>query len=525
MGGYERTTRKPPEKVEPGRSEPVPVLTVVCHPDLERVGERALLPALARGRAVELSRSAPEFAQPGRAIGLPLETAFVSRSPVVLRPGSGGNLLVEPSKGGMRLRVCGKLLEAPLELTPDTLARGVDLELGGAVVLLLHLADASTGRSSPAYGLVGDSDAIWAARQAVTRVADLEVPILLRGESGTGKELVARAIHESGPRRNRPFVGVNLSAVTPTLAAAELFGTVKGAYTGAVSSQRGFFQAAHGGSLFLDEVGECPVDVQTMLLRAIENGEYFAVGSRALQRADVRLVAATDSDLEARARRGDFKEPLLHRLSAYEIWLAPLRERRDDIGRLVVHFAAQALAEIGERLPEHDGSAPPWIAANLVARLCRYHWPGNVRQLRNLIWQLVIDNRGGARIEDSPRLDRLLAEAEPDDDEHEPGDSREKAEPRASARRPADITEPEMLAAMEACRWDVAAAARRLGISRPSLYALIRKSSQVRTAEDLEVNDITRAIGEAGGDVDRAAVALRVSVRGLRRRLSRLEGD
>jgi len=386
-------------------------------------------------------------------------------------------------------------------------------------VLLLRLAEPighKLRQCLERFGLIGESDAICETRQAITRVADLDLPVLLRGESGTGKELVARAIHEHGQRRDGPFVAVNLSAITPTLAAAELFGTTKGAFTGAVA-RRGFFRAADGGTLFLDEVGECPADVQAMLLRALETSEFYPVGSHAPQRANVRLVAATDSDLEAKTRLGTFKEPLLHRLAAYEIWLAPLRERREDVGRLFVHFARQAPLERGSaQLEPSSEITASWLPASLGARLCRYYWPGNIRQLRNFVQQLVIDSQGAPQLVMSPRLEKLLTEAAADAREN---DQKETDSFLERPRLAAELTELDLQHALEESRWDIAAAARRLGISRPSLYERIRRSQSLRTSKDLEESEIEKAIADAGGDVDRAAALLRVSARGLKRRL------
>src|SRR5262249_34932398 len=155
---------------------------------------------------------------------------------------------------------------------------------------------------------------------------------------GTGKELVARAIHESGRRRGAVCLSVNMGAIPPSLATSELFGAVRGAYTGAVRDHLGYFQRAHGGTLFLDEIGETPPEVQVMLLRVLEPGEVQRVGSPQTQKVDVRLIAATDADLERALHEGRFRAPLLHRLSGYEIYIPPLRERRDDFGRLLFHF-------------------------------------------------------------------------------------------------------------------------------------------------------------------------------------------
>jgi two-component system nitrogen regulation response regulator GlnG len=385
--------------------------------------------------------------------------------------------------------------------------------------LVLHFVEPDGEHSKDSYGLIGESDAIRATRLAVSRVADLDVTVLLRGESGTGKELVARAIHENGPRAGGPLVAVNLSAVTPSLAASELFGAVKGAYTGAVADRKGLFASADGGTLFLDEVGDCPAEVQAMLLRALETSEVCPVGSRRPKKVDVRLIAATDSNLEAKARSGVFKEPLLHRLSTYEIRMSPLRQRRDDVGRLMLHFADEARRSLGEALPKTDADAPPWIPAELAARFVRYDWPGNVRQLRNLVWQLVIDGRDSEQLRVDERVQRLFDGTA--DATHEE-DRSDNPAPRPAKRRPASITEDELVEAMEKSAWNVTDAALDLGISRASLYELIKRNPNIRTAEELEEDEVRRALKAHDGDVVAAAAKLRVSPRGLGRRAKRL---
>ncbi|HEU4537176.1 MAG TPA: sigma 54-interacting transcriptional regulator, partial [Polyangiaceae bacterium] len=182
-----------------------------------------------------------------------------------------------------------------------------------------------------------------------------------------------------------------MGAVPKELAAAELFGAARGAYTGSTHDREGLFRSAQGGTLFLDEVGEAPPEVQVMLLRALETGEVHPVGAKAPVAVDVRLVAATDANLESQIRDGRFKEPLLHRLAGYEIRLPPLRERREDIGPLFYHFARGELEATGEarRLAPADPYEAPWLPAPIAARLVRHPWPGNVRQLRNWARQIV----------------------------------------------------------------------------------------------------------------------------------------
>ncbi len=502
----------------------LPALTVLYHPDLRRIGARVFLNELLVGREVLLSRNQPELSRPDQLVGQPLEDNHLSRRPVRLRSVEDGG--IELLLDGSRTAVVAQGMSVLQEhrFSAAEVERGAVLELSGRVVLLLHMA-ITPGVTPPRFGLIGDSTGLLRVRADIQRVSDLEVPVLLRGETGTGKELAARAIHDAGPRRSGPFLGVNLGAIPPTLSASELFGAVRGAFTGSVAQQEGYFRRAHGGTLFLDEIGEAPPEVQVMLLRALETGEIFPVGSQAPLRADVRVIAATDIDLEGRVRDGGFRAPLLHRLSGFEIWLPPLRERREDIGRLLFHFLRQELARIGEghRLdPESRSCDPLWLPPRLVSRLARYDWPGNVRQLRNVARQLVIGSRGLPRLETGPQVERLLRADEPAGaGEHPAEDS--PPFPVARWRRPSEVREDELLAVLRENRWDLKATALALRISRTSLYALIDESPHIRKASDLSAEEIERSFHEKGGDLDAMAEGLEVSKKALGRRLREMK--
>ncbi|MEO1369836.1 MAG: sigma-54 factor interaction domain-containing protein, partial [Acidobacteriota bacterium] len=308
----------------------VPTLTVLCHPQTSRVGERAVLTELASGQRVELSRLGPLFAQPdSTAEPRPLADVHVSRRPLALVPGAGpGEVRLIPPPGGAALiELDGEALDRPRSLGLPELERGLVLMLAERVVLLLHLGDPVSADPVPAapselgakpaggdLGFVGESPAMARVRRQVRRVADLEVPVLVRGPTGAGKELVAAALHRVGPRRAAPLVAVNMAAIPPELAAAELFGAEPGAFTGARRRRRGHFQRADRATLFLDEIGDAPSDVQALLLRALETGEVRPLGGESAERVDVRLIAATDAALEEAVEAGHFREPLLHRL-------------------------------------------------------------------------------------------------------------------------------------------------------------------------------------------------------------------
>jgi two-component system nitrogen regulation response regulator GlnG len=509
----------------------VPGLTVLFHSDVERIGERAPLARLFAGHAEVLSRSEPDFAPPGRVRGHPLGDPYLSRRPIRLAPGTErGSIRLLCGETGTCVAVDGEPVAGERELSAAEVDRGVVLLLANRVVLLLSRLDSvpSAGPETAAdrYGLVGESPSMMHLRREVRRVADLDVAVLLRGETGTGKELVARALHAAGPRRHRPFLAVNMGAVPPTLAAAELFGAARGAFTGADQKRAGYFSRADGGTLFLDEVGETPAEVQVLLLRALESGEIQPVGGGEPQAVDVRLIAATDADLEAAVAAGRFRAPLLHRLSGYEIFLPPLGARREDFGLLFLHFLRQELAEIGEegRLAPHP-DARPWMPAGLVARLAACDWPGNVRQLRNVVRQLVIAGRDLPEVPMGPVLERLFQGTAVlrEEDPRPPAASSPALErPQAAHRRPEDVREDELLAALRANRWRLQPAAVQLGISRSSLYDRIDRSPNVRKATDLGREEIEASHARCAGDLDAMTEELEVSKRGLQRRMKHL---
>ncbi len=500
----------------------VPALTILCHPEVGRIGDRLLLNELLRGRQDLLSRQHPEFTAPGQLSGQPLADLYLSREPLRFSATKGG-VRLEFDPGRAPVSAQGTPLQGIGDFSQAELARGVVLELSQRVVLLLHWFTVRSDQgqaAGPRLGMAGDSAAVQQLRNDIRGVADLQVPVLLRGETGTGKELAAQAIHSNSPRRDGPFITVNLGSITPSLAVAELFGAARGAYTGAVRDQQGYFQRAHGGTIFLDEVGEAPSEVQVMLLRVLETGEIQPLGKQAPCKVDVRVVAATDSDLESRARCGEFREPLIHRLSGYVIWLPPLRHRRDDIGRLLLHFLGQELERVDEshRLKGSPNSSRPWLPASLVARLAGHDWPGNIRQLRNVARQLVIGSRGLDALQISPPVQRLLQESA----KGQPRASQEPAAPKPvpkPRRKPSQVSQAELVAALSANRWDLKATAAQLQISRPSLYRLIESCPQTRLAEQLQADEIKACYRECQGDLEAMVDKLKVSKAALRRRM------
>jgi transcriptional regulator with GAF, ATPase, and Fis domain len=237
--------------------------------------------------------------------------------------------------------------------------------------------------------IIGNSRALEAVLEQVERVATTGSTVLIQGETGTGKELIAQAIHNISSRCGRPFVRLNCAAIPLDLLESELFGHEKGAFTGAIAQKIGRFELADKGTLFLDEVGDIPSALQPKLLRVLQEQEFERLGSTRTHQVDVRLVAATNRDLTQMANRGEFRSDLYYRLNVFPVLLPPLRDRREDIPALVTHFAETLGRRIGREI-EH-------IPAETMSALSSYQWPGNIRELQNLIERAVILSNDGVR--------------------------------------------------------------------------------------------------------------------------------
>ncbi len=256
------------------------------------------------------------------------------------------------------------------------------------------------------FGLIGESPLMAQAFTRLVQVAPTDLSVLLTGETGTGKEVFATAVHELSTRKRQPFVSVNCGAIPETLLESELFGAEKGAFTGSVEQRKGFFESAHRGTIFLDEIGEMPIGTQVKLLRILESGEFSRLGSSDVHKVDVRLVAATNRDLAYEVRQGRFRQDLYFRLNSVNIHLPPLRQHIEDVPVLVEHFAQRTADKIAV---EYQGITPE--ALRLLSGL---PWPGNVRELRNII-ETVVTLEQGARITQDV-LERYLPQpsAEPE---------------------------------------------------------------------------------------------------------------
>jgi formate hydrogenlyase transcriptional activator len=245
-----------------------------------------------------------------------------------------------------------------------------------------HGGEMAQGRSTARNAIVGESSALKSVLEEVSLVAPTDATVLILGETGTGKELIARAIHERSNRSSRPFIRVNCAAIPPSLIASELFGHERGAFTGALQRRLGRFEAAHGGTIFLDEIGELPMETQIALLRVLQEREFERVGSSQPISVDVRIIAATNRDLKAAVAAGTFRQDMFYRLNVFPIQVPPLRERIDDIPMLVEDFV--------ERYAQKAGKKFSVIKMNTIEMLQAYDWPGNIRELQNVIERAVI---------------------------------------------------------------------------------------------------------------------------------------
>ncbi|HEA21377.1 MAG TPA: sigma-54-dependent Fis family transcriptional regulator [Pricia antarctica] len=278
--------------------------------------------------------------------------------------------------------------------TKDELKEGIEKAFAHGVERAMAKPKTATFKNNPYADMVGESSAFHKVIHIVERVKDNMATVLIQGESGTGKELVARAIHYSGTFSRKPFIAVNCGAIPENLQEAELFGYMKGAFTGADQNRNGFFQAAQGGTLFLDEIGSASLAVQTKLLRALQEKEITKVGSQKAEKVNIRIIAATNANLLEDIKNNNFRQDLFYRLTVVEIHVPPLRERKSDIPLLVEKFLRKYGVEYKDRLLR--------ITPEVLRILERYNWPGNIRELENIVQRMVIMSDGILEVKDVP---------------------------------------------------------------------------------------------------------------------------
>jgi two-component system nitrogen regulation response regulator NtrX len=307
------------------------------------------------------------------------------------------------------------------------------------------------------YALVGDSPIMQNLREQIGLVAGKNSRVLLTGESGTGKELVAYAVHRNSTRRDKSFVKVNCAAIPHELFESELFGHEKGSFTGAVQQRIGKFEQADGGTLFLDEIGEIPLSLQPKILRALQENEIQRVGGQKEIHVDVRIIAATNRNLEEELQKGNFREDLYYRLNVFPIQVLPLREHREDVPALIEHFR--------QRIGEENNIKPLPFSEDAIGMLSKYDYPGNIRELRNLVERLLIIARGDSIGISEVRLVLPQKSSEPE--------SGGKASLLYS--RLEDTERDLILRTLEENRWHISRTARVLGLERSHLYKKMKR--------------------------------------------------
>ena len=326
-------------------------------------------------------------------------------------------------------------------------------------------------RLKPTTNILGRSEAIKDIKRQILKVAPSNFTVTIYGESGTGKELIAKAIHENSQRADKPFVPVDISTLTPSLVESELFGHVKGAFTGATRNRPGYFSIANGGSLFLDELANISLELQGKLLRVLESHKIRAVGSELEQDIDVRIIAATNRDLYHMVEQGAFREDLYYRLNVIPITVLPLRERTDDIPLLAMHFLKKAVAGTGSRLTGFSTTA--------MAKLISYHWPGNVRELKNIIERLVATvDKEFIDLEHLPV--EISGRSQPSDELDLFEIPKSAKELKEAKRRMKELVYEKvesrfLLNALQKCGWNASRASEMVGMQRTNFQALMRK--------------------------------------------------
>jgi two-component system nitrogen regulation response regulator GlnG len=498
-------------------------LTVVFHPDVYRIGEQCKQ----LNSSVEISRTSPLFGNINSAQSKkyrrPLNDRFISRTPILISKNDRGWLL-EKNNSSTDLSTLEQDNIQSLLLTESMLQKGFLITLVGRIVLLVHYSHNMLD-DNQSCDLVGVSDNLAKIRTLISRVAVLKAPVLICGESGTGKELIAKALHHYSKRNDHKLISINMAAIPSELVATELFGNIKGAFTGAMM-RKGCFQQADQSSLFLDEIGEAPAKVQIALLRALETGIVQSVGSDKEQRLDVRVIAATDANLEDLIERNSFKVSLLQRLSGLVIDVLPLRKRPEDIGIILSKFLIEFLEETGQldKLVNADDSQY-YYWAWFYAQCCVLQWPGNVRQIKNTSTQLSLLLMGHPHLSSFDWLSfvQRITSISLDDTQAslEPTQKSDVVGPIVK-RKPRDISDEEIISTLANNDWQIKSTAEQLNVSRASLYLRIDANPNIRRAGDLSLAELNSAFSTSSGDLDMMVNTLKISKSALKRRLKEI---
>ncbi len=358
----------------------------------------------------------------------------------------------------------------PKPFTPHELRSVVEQALMQREMLLQNrkLRERKKRRRSFSHQLIGDSPKINKVISMVQKVAPTDATVLVYGESGTGKELISRAIHANSDRKDKVFFAVDCGTLSDTLLESELFGYAKGAFTGAHNDKDGIFRLANGGTVFLDEISNISLNVQSKLLRFLENREFLPLGSTETQKVDVRLIFATNKNLEEMVGAGSFREDFYYRIFVYPIIIPPLRERKMDILPISYHFLNQFCLDVGKKIVGFDDDA--------VARLTAYDWPGNVRQLRNIIERAVIlCEKDKITYKELPFLGEMADIEELIDHIPETNDDLKRIKKEIRQKAVLKVEKNFVMNALMKNDWNVTRAAQKVGLQRTNFQTLMKK--------------------------------------------------
>jgi two-component system nitrogen regulation response regulator GlnG len=495
---------------------PLPVLRILFHPELDRIGATTDPGLFFPDQPLTIGRVTPEFSSRAGQVE-PLTDPCVSREQLRITWTARANFTVE-SLGARPVELFD------LDGTPRSLDEPVPAQtmiaIGNRVLLLLTLRPGPPSNDS--LGLVGESEALFALRRQIRNASRSNSTVLIQGESGVGKELVAQAIHLRSQRRDCPRLVVNCAAIPENLLESELFGHVRGAFTGADADKEGLFRAAGRGTLFLDEIGDLPLALQAKLLRVLQERMVRPVGAVEEQPVNARVIAATNRDLQREAAEGRFREDLYYRLAALTIDVTPLRQRREDVPLLFRHFLRQCSGDHPEleRLWSPVSQATPPVPMELMQRLLVFHWPGNVRHLRNVVERLAVSN---LRSETFTMPRELAQELERASTPSEPVD-RAAASAVEAGSQPGSlegIDDRQLLALLEEHDYIQSRVAQAVGVSHTTIDRRMRKLG-LKRPRDLSQQELEDAAQQTGSDLVAMARLLKVSRRGIKLRAAAL---
>ena len=403
---------------------------------------------------------------------LDVKSTLILCIPLKLKDGAvyGAVQIIDTSAGGSRLNLDADYLGL-LEglVTTGGIALSASLALKDQQKQNIELRRILNEVRSPPL-IIGRSEALLSVLRTAEVYADEDFPVLITGESGTGKELIAREIHRKSSRRDRPFMTQNCSAIPDTLLESELFGYMRGAFTGATKDKVGLFRAVRGGTVFLDEIGDMPLGLQAKILTVLQSNEVKPLGSAESHKVDMRIIAATNRNLTSSIERGYFREDLYFRLNVLPLVMPPLRDRKNDIPLLINHFLQQ-FTRVSER-------QSPRIAPEAMEKLIGYHWPGNIREMENMVKFLLTVARGNTiSLSDLPTL---FDQRRSDVPESRPGTAStglgENTHAALLSSYSWEVLERDyILSLLDGTKWNIAAAARRAGVKRSTFTARMKK--------------------------------------------------